>query len=56
MENAIARLELRELAERELLESLSEARALTRAFRVESGYENAIEHTEKENDNSIRTQ
>jgi hypothetical protein len=54
-ENAIARLDVRELAERELQDTISEPTELTGEFREESDYENVIKQIEKENANDTRT-
>jgi hypothetical protein len=54
-ENTIANLDMRELAERELQETISEPTELTGEFREESDYENVIKQIEKENANDTRT-
>jgi hypothetical protein len=54
-EHAIASLDLRELVERELQDTLSEPTELTGEFREENDYENAIRQIEKEGANDIRT-
>ena len=54
-ENAIAHLDLRELADRELQDTISEPTELTGEFREESDYENVIKQIEKEYANNIRT-
>jgi hypothetical protein len=54
-EEEIARLDMRELAERELQKLLSEPTELIGEFREESDYENAIKHVEKENADDTRT-
>jgi hypothetical protein len=54
-ENVIARLDVRELAERELQGTISEPTELTGEFREESNHENVIKHIKKEYVNNIRT-
>jgi hypothetical protein len=54
-QDAIARLDVRELAERELQDTISEPIELTGDFKEESDYENVIKQIEKENANDTRT-
>jgi hypothetical protein len=54
-ENTIASLDVRELAERELQDIISEPTELTGEFREKSDYENAIKQIEKEKANDTRT-
>ncbi len=55
IENTITSLDMRELVERELQETISEPTELTGKFREESNYENIIKQIKKENTNDIRT-
>lgn len=54
-ENAITRLDVTELAEREFLDTVSEPIELTGDCREESDYENVIKQIRKENANNTRT-
>jgi hypothetical protein len=54
-QNIIAQLDARELAEKELQETISEPTELTGEFREESDFENVIKQIEKEKANDIRT-
>jgi hypothetical protein len=54
-ENTIASLDVGELAEKELKDTISEPTELTGEFREESDYENVIKQIKKENANDIRT-
>lgn len=54
-QNAIARLDVRELAERELQDTISEPTELMAEFRDESDYENVIKQIEKETANDTKT-
>ncbi|KAG9229630.1 hypothetical protein BJ875DRAFT_474334 [Amylocarpus encephaloides] len=54
-ENTIARLDIRDLAEKELLDAISEPTELTGEFREESDYTNVISHIEKGIANDTRT-
>ena len=53
--STIARLNMRDLAEKELLDTISEPTELTGEFREESDYRNVIKHIEKEIANDTRT-
>jgi hypothetical protein len=54
-ENTIASLNVRELAEKELQDTISEPTELTSEFREESDYKNVIKLIKKENVNDTRT-
>lgn len=54
-QDAIARLDVRELAEREFQDTISKPTKLTGDFKEESDYENVIKQIEKENANDTRT-
>jgi len=53
-ENAIARLDMRELAKRELQDAMSKPTKLTSKFREESDYKNVIKQIKKEYANDTR--
>ncbi|PQE05176.1 hypothetical protein CJF31_00011326 [Rutstroemia sp. NJR-2017a BVV2] len=55
-ENTIAHLDIRDLAEKELLDMISEPTELTGEFREESDYTSVINHIEKGIANDARTQ
>jgi hypothetical protein len=54
-ENAIARLDIKELAEREFQETISEPTELTGEFREEGDYENVVKQIEIKRAEDIRT-
>jgi hypothetical protein len=54
-ENTIVNLDIRELAERELQETISEPTKLTSKFREESDCKNVIKQIKKVNANNTRT-
>jgi hypothetical protein len=55
-ENTIARLDIRDLAEKEFLDAISEPTELTGEFREESDYTSVINHIEKGIANDVKTQ
>jgi hypothetical protein len=55
IEDAIARLDVKELVERELQDTISKPTKLIGDFKEESDYENVIKQIEKENANDTRT-